>query len=99
MSYQLNWTEESIKTFNQNTEYLASDWGNQVVNDFLDRVDEVLELVSLNPSVFPVHNAASKVHRCIVNRRIILYFKIVDNGRVDLLTFWNTYRDPNQLLK
>lgn len=95
----MNWTEESIKTLNQNTEYLASDWGNQVVNDFLDRVDEVLELVSLNPTVFPAHNAVTKVHRCIVNKRIILYFKIVDDKRVDLLTFWNTYRDPNQLLK
>jgi plasmid stabilization system protein ParE len=98
VKYHLSWTEEAIKTLNQNTEYLSSDWGNQVVNDFLDRVDEVLELVSLNPTVFPVHSVDNTVRRCIVNKRIILYFKIVDDKRIDLLTFWNTYRDPNQLL-
>jgi hypothetical protein len=64
VSYQLNWIEESIKTFNQNTDYMVSDWGKQAANDFLARVDEVLELLSTKKtSVFPVHIAASKVHR------------------------------------
>ena len=98
MSYTLYWTEEATKTFNQNLEYLANDWGNQVVNDFLDRVDEVFELVSANPSVFPLHRLYEKIHKCIVNKRIILYFMIVNERQVDLLTFWNTYRDPGKLL-
>ncbi|MFM8912018.1 MAG: hypothetical protein ACKOE6_03725, partial [Flammeovirgaceae bacterium] len=74
------------------------DWGNQVVNDFLNRVDEVLELVSVNPSVFPLHRPSEKIHKFIVNKRIILYFRIVNERQVDLLTFWNTYRDLDKLL-
>lgn len=49
MSRRLNWTSESEETFNQNLEYLAKEWDNIVVNDFLDRVEEVLEKIKSNP--------------------------------------------------
>lgn len=39
----LRWTSESKKTFNQNLEYLAEDWDYHVINNFLDRVEVVLE--------------------------------------------------------
>jgi hypothetical protein len=31
VSYSLNWTQEATRTFNQNLEYLADEWRNQVV--------------------------------------------------------------------
>ena len=42
MSHSLRWTSESKKTFNQNLEYLSEEWDNQVINNFLDRIEEVL---------------------------------------------------------
>jgi plasmid stabilization system protein ParE len=97
MSRALRWTSESRRTFNQNLKYLAEEWDNQVINNFLDRVEEVLEKIKSNPELYALHRPMDKVYKCVVHKRIILYYKIVDDGRIDLLTFWNTYQDPDKL--
>lgn len=97
MSRTLRWTSESKRTFNQNLEYLAEGWNNQVINNFLDRVEEVLEKIKSNPELYPLHRPKDKVYKCVVHKRVVLYFRIVDTGHIDLLTFWNTYQNPDKL--
>ena len=97
MNRRLNWTIESEKTFNQNLEYLAKEWDNVVLNDFLDRVEEVLEKVRSNPNLYPIHSPETGIHKCVIHERIVLYYKIVDDEVIDLLTFWNTYQNPEKL--
>ncbi len=97
MSLRINWTLESEKTFNQNLEYLSLKWDAVVLNDFLDRVEEVLESIKSNPRLYPLHREKENVHKCVIHERIVLYYKIVDEEVVDLLTFWNTYQDPVRL--
>ena len=97
MNRRLNWTSESEKTFNQNLEYLAKEWDNVVLNEFLDRVEAVLEKIKFNPRLYPQHKAESSIHKCVIHERIVLYYKIVDEEVIDLLTFWNTYQNPDRL--
>ena len=97
MSYRLRWTPESKRTFNLNLDYLSRKWDKSVTNNFLDRVDEVLNLISENPLLYPVHRSDVNVHRCVINERIIVYYRIVDYENIDLITFWNTYRNPENL--
>ncbi len=97
MSFRINWTIESEITFNQNLEYLSKEWNSAVLNQFLDRVEEVLERVKSNPKLYPLYNTKANVYKCVIHERIVLYYKVVDDEVVDLLTFWNTYQDPNKL--
>jgi hypothetical protein len=62
MSLKVNWTSESERTFNQNLEYLSKEWDNTVINHFLDRVDEVIKKVQINPLLFPLHSAEEEIH-------------------------------------
>ncbi len=97
MSFTVNWTEESEITFNENIEYLSKSWDLQSINNFLDRIDEVVENIKSNPSLYPVYRKSDKVHKCVVNRHITVYYKIVDASNVDLITFWNTHKNPDDL--
>lgn len=97
MSRVLRWTSESKKTFNRNLEYLSEEWDNSVINNFLDRVEEVLEQIKNSPELYPLHRPADKIYKCVVHKRVILYYKIMDDKHIDLLTFWNTYQDPDKL--
>jgi plasmid stabilization system protein ParE len=97
MSLRINWTSESEKTFNQNLEYLSKEWDNVVMNRFLDRVEEVLAKIKSAPRLYPLHSPSENIHKCVVHERIILYYKVVDDEVIDLLTFWNTYQDPAKL--
>jgi plasmid stabilization system protein ParE len=97
MNRRINWTAESERTFNQNLDYLTKEWDAVVLNSFFDRVDEVLELIRSNPELYPLHRPEENVHRCVVHERIMLYYRIVDDHTIDLLTFWNTTQDPDKL--
>ena len=93
----LRWTSESKRTFNQNLEYLSKEWDNSVINNFLDRVESVLEQIMRNPELFPQYRPKDNIRKCVVNKRIILFYKIVDEAHIDLVTFWNTYQNPDKL--
>ena len=97
MNFLINWTPESENTFNQNLEYLSHEWDRSVLNSFLDRVEEILEKIKSNPNLYPFHRIEDKVHKCVVHERIVLYYKVVNEEAIDLLTFWNTYQDPKKL--
>jgi len=94
---KLNWTPESENSFNQNLEYLSKEWDAVVLNNFLDRVEEALEIIKSNPKLYPLHRPKENVRKCVIHERIILYYKIMDEDAIDLLTFWNTYQDPTKL--
>lgn len=97
MSVQINWTLESQRTFNENLEYLSREWDMSVINDFLDRVEEALGHVRVNPKLYPLHRPEENIHRCVIHERIVLYYRLVNDQTIDLLTFWNTAQDPDRL--
>jgi plasmid stabilization system protein ParE len=96
MSYTLYWTLQAEETFAANLEYLEKSWTNAVINDFLDRVDEVLQTLGKNPYTYPLHREQGGIRKCIVNERVVLFF-VVEGNDIKLLSFWNTYRDTQNL--
>lgn len=97
MNFIANWTEESEITFDENIEYLSKSWDLLTINDFLDRVDEVVKAIEKNPKLYPVYRKKDKVHKCVLNKHVTLFYKIVSKSKIDLLSFWNTHQDPNSL--
>lgn len=89
------WTPEATESFNSNVDFLLQEWGAQVASDFMDRVEDVVTKIQSNPKLYtPI---AHEVHRCVVVRQISLYYRIVSTHQVDLLVFWNNFKDPEAL--
>jgi plasmid stabilization system protein ParE len=97
MIQHVYWTPEALRTFRENLDYLSVEWDANVVNAFVERVDETVKRIKLNPQLYQVYDATERIHRCVLNERIALFYRIVDNHTIDLLTFWNTSRDPENL--
>lgn len=97
MSFAVNWTDEAEITFNKNIEYLSKSWDLLSINNFLDRIDEVVEHIKSNPKLYPVYRKNDRVHKCVLNQHITLYYKIVNTSTIDLITFWNTHKNPENL--
>jgi plasmid stabilization system protein ParE len=96
MKRDIIWLPEAEETFNKNIEYLSEKWTVQVINDFLDRVDEAIGHIAENPYLYAAHENREDIRKCPVTKQITLYFKILEN-KIDLLTFWNNYQDPDKL--
>jgi len=74
----INWTPEAEKTFLQNLEYLAYRWNNKVITDFINKVDDSLQTIALNPKAFPLHKPTLNIHKCVIhttNYRVLSHCK------------------------
>lgn len=85
MIYAIIWTPRAQVTFNANIEYLNNEWDQAVLNDFFDRVDEVIATIRLTPLLFPIYKIRGEIRRCVVTEQISLYYRIVNESTIDLL--------------
>ena len=97
MSFEVNWTDEADETFNKNIEYLEDEWDLTAISNFLDRVDEVEKSISQNPNLYPVYRKSDDTHKCVLNKHITLFYRIVSSSQIDFITFWNTHKNPTSL--
>ncbi len=68
-----------------------------ISSEFLDRVDEVVNIIKLTPEIYPLLNKNDQIRRCVVVKQITLYFRVVSADQIDLLTFWNNFQNPEFL--
>ncbi|MEM6643325.1 MAG: hypothetical protein AAF616_10120 [Bacteroidota bacterium] len=97
MSYEVNWTDEAKLTFNNNLKYLSEEWDLLTINKFLDRVDEVETSISQNPNLYPIYRKSDQTHKCVLNRHMTLYYRVVSSTQIDFITFWNSHKNPKNL--
>ena len=71
--------------------------GPVTINNFFDRVDEAEAAISQNPNLYPVHRSSDQTHKCVLNKHITLYYRIVSSSQIDFITFWNTHKNPRNL--
>lgn len=67
MSIKVRWTPDALKSFHQNIEYLQQIWPAKVEDEFVGRVEEVLNRIKVNPYLFPIHRPSDKIHKCVIN--------------------------------
>ncbi|MCZ6693475.1 MAG: hypothetical protein O6939_06190, partial [Bacteroidetes bacterium] len=57
----------------------------RVINQFLDRVDEVIKQISANPLMYLLYQESKEVRKCVVNNEVTLFFKVKKDQMVYLL--------------
>lgn len=72
--------------------YLSENWSNTVKVDFLVALAEKIERIETMPEMYPVSLKNLGIHRCLVNNRIALYYRIKED-RVEMLSIRSTRRD------
>ena len=95
MAITVVWTPEAEETFDEIIRYLEVEFGDAVVRNFLRRVAEVISTVSQFPEIF--QSAGTKnVRKGFIARQTSLYYS-VKGDRIELISFWNNKRNPENL--
>ncbi len=89
------WSEEAKVDYHENIQYLLNKWSEKVAIDFIEEVEAILDLIKLNPKLFPKVDYKS-TRRAVVRKQITLYY-IEKNEVVYLVRFWNNHKNPNRL--
>jgi hypothetical protein len=96
MNKSIFWLPEASETYYQNIEYLRLYWYEEIVDNFKNEVERHLKLIADNPLLFRVHDKDKAIHKCLIVKQITLFYKVSEN-KIELLTFWNNYKNPSKL--
>lgn len=96
MAKEVILTPIAANDFDNVVNYLMYKWGVSVTNDFIERFEKVIVLLSQNPAMFPFFDKSKNMQKCIVTKHNILYFKEM-NDAIKILTIFDTRQNPEKL--
>jgi plasmid stabilization system protein ParE len=89
------WSEKALQDFEQNIDYLFEEWNQDVVQDFTSETERILEILKETPKAFQKHKK-TKVHIVPIVKQVTLFYD-VKSSHIELLRFWNNYKNPRQI--
>ncbi|RUA38532.1 MAG: type II toxin-antitoxin system RelE/ParE family toxin [Bacteroidetes bacterium] len=76
-------------------DYLIREWSEESAINFIDEVELVLDLLKINPKLYPKSDYKS-IRRAVVLKQITLFYQI-EKSSIFLVRFWNNYKNPLSL--
>lgn len=92
---QVFWSELAKKDYWNNIEYLENEWTISEVYNFVDRVDDLINLLTKSNVTFKA-SLYKDTFQIPVIKQITLFYK-TNNNTLTLLRFWNNYKDLSKL--
>jgi len=89
---EIIWSDDAKLDYDENIEYLLEKWTEESATNFIEEVIAVLELLKVNPKLYPESNYKS-VRRAVIRKQITLFYQI-KGSTIYLVRFWNSYKDP-----
>ena len=96
MAYKIIHTSLAERSFLQNISYLKKNWTIREIKQFIKKTSDVVELLKLDPYIFPKWEHNINMRRVVLIKQITLFYEI-ENNDVYILLFWNNYQDPNKI--
>ncbi|MBS1667897.1 MAG: type II toxin-antitoxin system RelE/ParE family toxin [Bacteroidetes bacterium] len=53
-------------------DYLEQEWGQKVINDFLQKIDVFYQIILINPRLFSFHNKRKNIRKYALTKRGLL---------------------------
>jgi hypothetical protein len=85
------WSEPAKTDYWNNIEYLEREWTLTEVYNFMDKVDELIDLLTKKNLTFKP-TVYKNTFQVPVLKQITLYYRF-ENNTIELLRFWNNYQD------
>jgi len=96
MTFSILWSPRSEAEFLEILTYLESEFGLNIALQCLEAVERMLEHIAEFPFAF-VSFEEESVRRAVVNKQLSIFYRIND-GFVELLSFWDNRRDLEKLM-
>jgi len=90
--FKIEWTPEANEDYIEILKYVEAVWGLNAALNFMEKTDEIIEVLEIFPKSFPaVHS--DRIRRAVITKHTSLYYRLTPDG-VELLYFWNNRRNP-----
>lgn len=91
------WTQKALKSYFAILDYLQSEWGDKVLQDFIVKIEHILMQVQEYPKMYESSEYYKNVRKAFVTKHNLLFYKINHKKKeIELLIFWDTRQDDKK---
>lgn len=90
----VRWNKLARLDYFNNIDYLLLNWSEKEAQNFIDKVWEIENILAKGNVEFQNTDRLG-IKRCVINKQISLFYRVIDGKSIELLRFWNN----NQNLK
>lgn len=95
MALEIYWTEHAKAGLFSVLLYLEENWSLKEILKLEEKLKKVIELISLNPGLFPHSSIDSKIFKAVFDKNNCLYYKLNKaKNRIDIIDFRETPQFP-----
>jgi plasmid stabilization system protein ParE len=94
--YKIDWTNHALIELKETFDYLETNWTEKELNKLGLEIEKTLELISINPELFPKTRKKKNVRRVLVTKHNTLYYR-TSNKKIEILSFFSNRKNPNKL--
>jgi len=95
--YRIQWTERATVDLENIIDYLLYKWTKKEVRNFVRKLDKRLDLISINPRLFPKTNKRKNVRRSVLTKHTVIYYE-TSSDTIKIVTLFDPRQDPKKLM-
>ncbi|MDP2188145.1 MAG: type II toxin-antitoxin system RelE/ParE family toxin [Sphingobacteriaceae bacterium] len=93
----LVWTPIALKSLQETVDFLNLTWNSQVVEAFIDLLEEKLDLIQANPEIAPkIGN--QEIRRLLIHPTVSLFYEL-NQDYLKVLLVWDNRQNPDSFYK
>jgi plasmid stabilization system protein ParE len=94
--YKMMWSDRAITDLKNIIDYLTKNWTRREIQNFSRRLDKRLDLISVNPNLFPRTTKRKNVRKSVLTKHTVIYYKTESNV-VTIVTLFDPRQNPKRL--
>lgn len=89
-------SKTAAKKLEKLLDYLETEWSLKVKNNFISKLDNAVQTISIFPEAFPQSAIKKGYRKCVVTKHTSLYYRI-GNNKIEVSTLFDNRQDPRKL--
>ena len=96
MNYKIHWTANAYSDFSQTVLFIKERWGRETATDFINRVDTVINVISIFPQLGKIIHPPKQIRALIFSKQTTLVYRIKSDSII-ILNLFDNRQDPDKL--
>lgn len=93
---QIIWSPGAAKSFEQLISFIEAKWEKKVIENLFSELNKTLQLISLNPEIFPLVSPSKNIRKCVIKRKTLLLYRVKTKGVIQLVVFADARQNPKK---
>ncbi len=94
--YKVLWSDRALSDLQNIINYLTENWSEKEIQNFARRLDKRLNLISINPALFPKTSKKRNVRRSVLSKHTVIYYELQDKT-ISIVTLFDPRQNPKKL--